>query len=154
MSSSWTTQSIFERRRMKSSSRVTISVLRRSVQFHAEVVGRAHHVLGHLGVFADRFEHRERPAPVAPPQPVGQRLGVGLRAVVVEPHQAGLTVELVAGGCGRFAVPVVQVGLERHAERFDLVGDLLADVDAVGELAAEHGDDRRECGRSRWRVCG
>jgi hypothetical protein len=94
------------------------------------------------GVGTDRFEQVERPPAVPAPQPVGQALGVGLRAQPVELHQLGLTVELGAGGLGRFAVPVAQVALERDAELLDLLRDLLAHVEAVGELAAEDGDHR------------
>ena len=92
-------------------------------------------------VGAHRLEQVEGAAAVAPPQPVAQRLGLRAGAQGVQAHQAGLAVELLAGGPGRLAVPVAQVLLERDAERLDVGGDLLADVEAVGELAAEHGDD-------------
>ncbi len=56
-------------------------------------------------------------------------------------HQSRLAVELLARGLGRFAIPVVEIVLERDAQGLDLGCDLLADVEAVGQLAAEDRDD-------------
>ena len=111
------------------------------VELGPQVVGGPHDVLAHAGVGPHHLEQVERPPAVAPPQPVGERLGVGAGAQGVEPHQPGLAVELLAGGLRRLAVPVAQVLLERDAEGLHVLGDLLADVEAVGELAAEDGDD-------------
>ena len=116
-------------------------VLGRGVELGAQVVGGAHDVLAHRGVGAHHLEQVEGAAAVAPPQPVAERLDLGAGAQRVEAHQAGLAVELLAGRLRRLAVPVAQVLLERDAERLDVLGDLLADVEAVGELAAEDGDD-------------
>ena len=78
----------------------------------------------------------------------------GLVRRLVELHQLGLTVELGTGRLGRLAVPVLEILLERDAEMLDLVGDLLADVEAVGELATEDRDDGAARRRVRSRACG
>ncbi len=113
----------------------------RLVQLDSDVVGRSHDVLGHRRLLADRVEHRERAPAVATPQAVGQRFDLGLRSQTVELHQPGLTEELLLRRIGGLAVPVVQVRLERDAELLDLGRHLFADVEAVGELAAEDRHD-------------
>ncbi len=113
------------------------------MQLDAQVVGRTHHVLGHRRILTNGVEHGEGAAPVASPQPVGERFGVDLRAEPVEAHQPRLPEELGAGGRGGFAEPVVQILLQRDPERLDLLGDLLAHVEAVGQLPAEDRDDAR-----------
>src|SRR5690606_26370505 len=106
----------------------------------AQVLRALHHDLALARIGADVLEEPERLTAVASPEPRGERLREARRRLGVEVHEARLVEELPPRLLGGLAVPTgVRVG-HLDAEASDLGEDLLAYVQAVGELAAEDAD--------------
>jgi hypothetical protein len=110
------------------------------VHLGADVLGAFDQHLGHARVLPDVIEQRERRRCVAAPQACAERLARLFGSERIEAHELGLMEELIADAVVGLAVPASLGVGQRDTQVCHGIGDLLANVQTVGELAAEDAD--------------
>ena len=93
----------------------------------------------HLGILADLFEQIEGAGAITTPEAAAQEFGGLGGSHLIKAHEFGLVEEFFAHP-GGFAVPFESCEGEGDIEALDGVCDLVADIDAIGEFAAEDAD--------------